>query len=121
MPETQRSRRLCAGDERVVRDSFKRGVAEHGGLEVSILNPESAVPRPVCLGRDVIFETGKHLPVAGQLLNVSVRDSAPQMTIDVLQVFEFRAVDVARNVEVVVVLGVTDLIERHQERVPVDF
>jgi hypothetical protein len=43
------------------------------------------------------------------------------MPVDVLQVFRLAAIDVAWEVEVVIVLRIADLRERHHLRVAVDF
>ena len=51
----------------------------------------------------------KHLPVTVERINVAVRDAAPQMSVDVLQVFRLGAIDVTREVEVEVILRVADL------------
>ena len=56
---------------------------------------------------------GEHLPVVGQRVEVALGDAAAQVAVDVLQVLGLGAVDVARQVEVEVVLRVGDLVERH--------
>ncbi len=64
---------------------------------------------------------GKHLPVAVERIDVAVRDAAAQVAVDVLQVLRLGAVDVARQVEVEVVLRVGDLGQRHHAGVARDF
>src|SRR6267378_4211550 len=46
-----------------------------------------------------------------------LRDAAAQVTVNVLQVFGLRAVDIARQVEVEVVLRIADLVHWHQSRI----
>src|SRR6266516_6599490 len=43
------------------------------------------------------------------------------MSVDVLKIFRFAAVDVARKIEIVVVPGVADLGDRHEARIARDF
>ena len=47
---------------------------------------------------------GEDLPVALERIEVALRDAAAQVAVDVLQVLRLGAVDVARQVEVEVVL-----------------
>ena len=57
-----------------------------------------------------------HEPILGRpwegMVDVAVGDAALQVAVDVLNVFRFAAVDVPRQVEVVVVLGVFDFRDR---------
>lgn len=52
-------------------------------------------------------------PVVVEGIEVALRDAAAQMAVDVLQVFRLSAVDVAREIEIVVVLRVGDFRNGH--------
>ena len=58
-----------------------------------------------------------HLPVAPQGIDISLGDAAAQVAKDVLNILRLGAVDVARQVEVEVVLRVADLVEADHTRV----
>ena len=58
---------------------------------------------------------GQHGPVALQRIDIGARDAAFQVALDVLQVFGRLAVDVARQVEIEVVL--LDLLDADHARV----
>jgi hypothetical protein len=58
-------------------------------------------------------QAGHFLPVGGESVDVAFGDTAVQVRVDVVQVFRCAAVDVAWQVEVVVVLLAGDLVQRH--------
>jgi len=92
-------------------------VAEDGGLDVRDGDLELAVAGPVALLEERGAHAGEDLPVAIEVVNVSIRNAAAQMAVNVLQVLRLGAVDVARQVEVVVVFRVADLGQRDHARV----
>ena len=83
------------------------GVAEDGGLDLARcgtleLRSSRAAGRLEQRGA----HAGEDLPVAVERVEVALRDAAAQVAVDVLQVLRLGAVDVAREVEVEVVLRV---------------
>jgi hypothetical protein len=56
---------------------------------------------------------GDNLPVASEVINIALRNAAAQVAVDVLDVLRLGAVDVAREVEIVVVLRVGDFLNRY--------
>ena len=121
--EQRRVGLLPLGEElgRGVVEGGELGVAEDGGLDLRDGELELAVAGAVGLLEQRGAHAGDDLPVAVERINVAVRDAAAQVAVDVLQVLRLGAVDVAREVEVVVVLRVADLRDRHQARVARDF
>ena len=102
-------------------ESGELGVAEDGRLDVSGGDFQLAVAGTVGLLEQRGADGGDDLPVGFERVNVAVRDAAVEMGVDVLNVLRFGAVDVAREVEVEVVLRVTDLGERDHAGVAGDF
>jgi len=91
-------------------------VAEDGCLNLCDREPQLAVAGTVALIEQGGANVGKDISIRFQpyrVINVALGDAASQMTVDVLQVFRFAAVDIAREVEVVVVLEIGDLLKRH--------
>ena len=97
------------------------GVAEDGGLDLARRHFELAVAGPPRRLEERGAHGGEDLPVAVEVVDVAVRDAAAQVGVDVLQVLRLGAVDVAREVEVEVVLRVADLGQRHHAGVARDF
>ena len=90
-------------------------------LIFAMADPELAVAGAVGLLEQRGAHGGDDLPVAVERVNVAVRDAAAQVGVNVLQVLRLGAVNVAREVEVEVVLRVADLRHRHHARVARDF
>ena len=90
------------GKLRVLINSGLDGLFAHRKVEVA-----GAVFFEQCLA-----QAGAYLPVALQGIDVSGGDAAAQVAVDILDVFGLLAVDVARDVEVEVVL-VFDFVQRH--------
>ena len=92
-------------------------MTEDGGFDVADRDLELAVAGPI--GR--FEERGAHgredLPVAFEVIDVAVRDATAQVGVNVLQVLRLGAVDVAREVEVEVVLRIADFGQRHHARI----
>ena len=80
------------------------GVAEDGGLDVGGRDAKLAVAGAAGRLEQRGAHGGEDLPVGAQGVEVAVGDAAAQVGVDVLQVLGLGAVDVARQVEVVVVL-----------------
>ena len=106
-------------DEELRRGIIERGelrVAEDGGLDFGDRHPQLAVAGAVALFEQGGANAGKDFPIgfqAQRVINVALGNAAAQMAVDVLQVLRLGAVDVAREVEVVVVLRVGDFLDRH--------
>src|ERR1017187_8242991 len=83
-------------------------VAEDGGFDLADGHFELRVTGPAALLEKRGAHRRKNLPVAFEVINVVAGNAAAQVGVDVLQVFPLSAVDVAREVEVVVVLRVAD-------------
>ena len=92
-------------------------MAKDGGLDVRHGHPELAVAGAIGLLEHRGADAGDDLPVAVEVVDVAIRDAAAQMGVNVLQVLRLGAVDVAREVEVEVVLRVADLRQRDHARV----
>ncbi|MNH37318.1 hypothetical protein D3C79_982120 [compost metagenome] len=58
-----------------------------------------------------------HLPVAVKGVDVTLGNATAQMAVDILNVLRLGTVDVARQVEVKVVLRIADFVEGHHARV----
>ena len=97
------------------------GMAEDGGLDLADGDREPGVAGAVGRGEERGAHGGEDLPVAVEAVDVAVGDAAAQVGVDVLQVLGLGAVDVAREVEVEVVLRVADLGQRHHAGVARDF
>ena len=93
------------------------GVTEDRGLHLGQRQLEARVARATGGLEQRGAHAGEHLPVVGERVEIALGDAAAQVALDVLQVLRLRAVDVARQVEVEVVLRVRDLGQRHQARI----
>ena len=82
---------------------------------------ELGVAGPPGRGEERGADGREDLPVAVEGVDVAVGDAAAQVGVDVLQVLRLGAVDVAREVQVEVVLRVADLGQRHHAGVARDF
>ena len=90
------------------------GMAEDGGLHLGDGELQLAVAGAVGLLEQGGAHAGDDLPVVrSERIDVALRDAAAQVAVDVLQVLRLGAVDVAREVEVVVVLRVGDFLDGH--------
>ena len=87
------------------------GVAEDGGLHLANREPQLTVAGAVELLERGGAQTRHGLPVIAKRIKVVLRDAAAQMAVDVLQILRLSAVDVAREVEIVVVLWVGDFLD----------
>jgi len=96
------------------------GVAEDSRLHLGDGELELRVAGAVGFLEQCGAHRGDDLPVGCEGINVLVGDAAAQVGVDVLQVLRLGAVDVAREVEVVVVLRVGDLADGHEARVARD-
>ena len=96
------------------------GVAEDGGLHLGDGKLQLAVAGAVGLFEQGGADAGDDLPVAGEVINIALGDAAAQVAVNVLHVLRLGAVDVARQVEVVVVLRVGDFLDGHEARVTGD-
>ena len=99
---------LCLG-----REGGELGVGEDGGLDFSLDWLNGAVAGTKRLEQSVA-QAGHDLPVVAEGIEVALGDAAAQVAVDILEVLRLGAVDVAREVEVVVVLGVGDFRDGHQ-------
>jgi 5-hydroxyisourate hydrolase-like protein (transthyretin family) len=63
---------------------------------------------------------GNDLPIASEVVNIAFRDAAAQVAVNVLEVLRLGAVNVAGEVEVIVVLPVGDFFNRHHAGVARD-
>ena len=88
-------------------------MAEDGGLDLGDGQLEAGVPGPARRLKQGGAHAGKNLPIGSEGIKIPLRNATAQVPVDVLQVFGLAAVDVARQVEVVVVLRVGDLGHRH--------
>lgn len=101
---------LChlAGESRELR------VLENRGFDRGLLDRKRGIARAAWM-EESCFQIGAHVPIGFQRVDVGLGDAAAQMSLDVLPVLGLLAVDIAREVEVVVVL--LDLGERHGARI----
>src|SRR6266446_9988115 len=83
--------------------SGELGVIVDCGLDCRFLHGEVEVAGAVSLEK-YISKLWTHLPITSEGFHVSNRDTSAQVTFDVLEVFGLLAVDVARQVEVELVL-----------------
>ena len=99
---------LCLG-----REGGELGVGEDGGFNFSLgwLNGGVAGAGGLCEQGGA--QAGHDLPVVAERIEVALGDAAAQVAVDVLQILRLGAVDVAREVEVEVVLGVGDFRDGH--------
>src|SRR5687768_6017304 len=81
--------------------SQKLRMAQNGLFDFPNRDIKTGVAWPPCRLEQHRTHRGKLLPIGGKGIQVSLRNSAPQMAVDVLQIFRLGAVDVARQVEVV--------------------
>ena len=88
-------------------------MAEDGGLHLGDGKLQLAVAGAVGLLEQGGAHAGDDLPVAAERIDVALGDAAAQVAVDVLHVLRLGAVDVAREVEVVVVLRVGDFRDGH--------
>jgi hypothetical protein len=73
-------------------------VAEDGGLHPGNREPQLAVAGAVELLEQGNAQSRHDLPVIAERINVALRDTAAQTTVNVLQILRLGAVDVAREV-----------------------
>ena len=66
-------------------------------------------------------QAGEDLPITVEGIQIAFRNAAAQMGGDVLEILRLAAVDVARQVEIIVILRVADLGHGYQPRIPGDF
>src|SRR6266540_6223504 len=76
---------------------------ENGGLHLMCRDASAAVPSAAVCLEEYRAQGRKHLPIAFQCVDVAVRDTTIQVGIEIVQIFGFAAIDVAWEVEVVVV------------------
>ena len=88
-------------------------MAEDGGLHLADRELQLAVAGAVGLLEQGRAHGGMTSSSSVEGVNVALGDAAAQVAVDVLQVLRLGAVDVAREVEVVVVLRVGDFRDRH--------
>jgi hypothetical protein len=118
--EARRIGRLPFGEE-FVHAGLERGelrVPENGGLHVG--SGQFTIAGVFRLFEQGGAHGGDNLPVTIKGVDVTLRDAAAQMAVDVLDVLRLGAVDVAREIEVEVVLRVTDFRDRHHAGVARD-
>ena len=101
-------------------ESRELRVAEYGGLDVRASNLETAVAGALRLFEQCGAHGWEDLPIVFERVNVTIRDAAAQVGVNVLQVLRFGAVNVTREVKVEVVLLVADFGQRHHARVAGD-
>ena len=89
------------------------GMAEDGGLHLSDGEIQRGVAGAGGFPEHGDAQAGHDLPVAAKRIQISLGDAAAQVAVDVLQILWLGAVDVAREVEVEVVLRVGDFRDRH--------
>ena len=84
-------------------------VAEDGGLDISCV--EVRIARVFAWAKETGTKRGHDFPVAAERVDIAIRDTATEVGVDVLEVFWFSAIDVAGEVEIVVVFGVADFFD----------
>ncbi len=88
-------------------------VAEDGGFDFADGHSELGVAGTTCLLEQCGAHAGDDLPVAFERVNIAVRHAAAQVAVNILQILRLGAVNVAREVEIEVVLHVADLRQRN--------
>ena len=91
-------------------------VAVDRGLHLPGIDPHLAVPLAIALEQR-LAQRREVLPPDAQCIDIAVGDTAVQVGVEVVQVLRLTGIDVARDVEVVVVDGVGDFGHRHHARV----
>src|SRR5208282_2772345 len=92
-------------------------VAEDGGLYFGYGELHLAVARTVSLFEKFGTHGGNELPVRRKGIDITVWDTASQMTVNILQILRFGAVNIARQVKVEVVPRITDFCHRYHARI----
>ena len=87
-------------------------MAENRGLHLPEVDPNLAVSLAAALEQR-LAERREVLPPVAQRVDVAVGDTAVQVGVEVVQILRLAGIDVARDVEVVVVGGIGDLGQRH--------
>ena len=64
-----------------------------------------------------VTECGKNRPIGVECVDVGVGDTAVEVCAEVVEVFGFRGIDIARDIEVIVVGGIGDFGYWHHTRV----
>ena len=85
------------------------------------LHARPAVPRPVCRLEEFLSDRWKDLPIPLQSIEIPVWNAATEVRIEIMQVLRLGRVDVARDVQVVVVRLAGNLGHRNHARVARDF
>lgn len=93
---------------------------EDGLLDARRRDLELRVARPHRL-EERVPNAGEHGPVATERVEVAGGDAAAEVGVDVLHVLGLGGVDVAREVEIEIVLGVADLGHGDEAGVAGDF
>ena len=96
-------------------------MAEDGGFHFLDGQLQLTVASTVPFLKQCGTDARNNLPIAGERINVTVWDPATKMSVNILHVLRLGAVDVAREVEVVVVLRTGDFADGHKARVARDF
>ena len=89
------------------------GVLVDSVLEVALFDREVGVAGAL-VDEQADTQVGADLPVVVERLDVASGDAAIEMPVDVLLVLRLAGVDVTRQVEVKVVLGIGDFVERNK-------
>ena len=93
------------------------GMAEDGRLDLGQRQFEAGIAGAAGGFKQCGTHAGQHLPVGGQRvvggIKVALGDAAAQVALNVLQVLRLGTVDVPWQIQVVVVLGPGNLVERH--------
>src|SRR3989344_472261 len=88
-------------------------MAEDGGLHLGNRESQLAVAGAVELLEQGCAQSRHDFPVIAERIQVALRYAATQMAVNVLQILRLGAVDVAWEVEVVVVLRIGYFRDRH--------
>src|SRR5674476_1093583 len=90
-----------------------------GLLDLTNVDRQITVARPVRL-EELAAELRECIPIGAQRVEVPIRNAAVEVRMEILNVLGLRGIDVARDVEVVVILRVGDLAEWHESGVALD-
>ena len=98
-------------DPRLVR--LELPMPENGVLHLRRLNASLAVARPSIADKQRLTQRGEDIPIGSELVEIAVGNAAVQMRVEIVQVFRLAGINVARDVQIIVVSRTSDLSHRH--------
>ena len=97
--------------------SVEFGMGEDGRFYLLGLHERIAVTGSTVAFKQGVAECGKDRPIGVECVDIGVGDAAVEVCVKVVEVFGFTRINIARDIEIIIVRGVGDFRDRHHTRV----